>query len=70
MSGENTGLWEKLKGTRAKVENKRLKEKIKGADSAEGENKMHEGGKNVNWEILRITVENKGHKELRRKIKG
>ena len=31
---------------------------------------MHEGGKNVKGEILRITVENKGHKELRRKIKG
>ena len=35
----------KIKGTRAKEESNRLREKIKGADSAKGENKMHEGGK-------------------------
>ena len=34
-----------LTGTRAKGESKRIEEKIRGASSAKGENKMHEGGK-------------------------
>ena len=46
--GRNKGLrWDK-KGSRANEENKRLRGKVKGADSAQGEgNKMHEGEKNV-----------------------
>ena len=43
MKRENKGTLGKIKGTKAKEENKRLKEKIKGAGSAKGENKGHEG---------------------------
>ena len=39
------GLPGKMKGTKAKEENERLRVKIKGAGSANGENKMHEGKK-------------------------
>ena len=34
----------RIKGTKAKKEKKSSRWKIKGADRAEGQNKMHEGG--------------------------
>ena len=34
----------KIKGTRAKEENERSRGEMKGADSANGDNKKHEGG--------------------------
>ena len=40
--GRNKGLREKIKGTRAKEENKRLRREVEGADSANGENRTHE----------------------------
>ena len=43
---ENKGLREK-KAQRAEEESKRLRGQINDADSVEGENKMHEGGKNM-----------------------
>ena len=45
MKRENKGLRGKMKGTRAKEENERIRVKIKGAGSANGESKMHEGKK-------------------------
>ena len=47
MKRENQRLRGKFKVTQAKEENERLRVKIKGAGSAKGGNKMHEGGKNV-----------------------
>ena len=41
--GRNKGFREKIKGTRAEEENKRLREEIEDADSATERNKMHEG---------------------------
>ena len=43
MKGGNKGLQGEIKGTKAEEENVRLKGNIKGAQSANGENKMHEG---------------------------
>ena len=43
--GENKRLPEKTKGTRAKEKTQRRRGEMKGADSAKGENKMHEGDK-------------------------
>ena len=46
MKRENKVLRGQMKGTtRAKEENERLRVKIKGAGSANGERKMHEGKK-------------------------
>ena len=44
MNGDNKGLREKIKGTRAKKEIQRLRWKIKGAHSAKEGNGMHAGG--------------------------
>ena len=43
MKEKNKGLPEKTNGTRAKEKKQRLISEMKGADSAKGENKMHEG---------------------------
>ena len=45
MKRENKGLRGKMKGTKANEENEMLRVNIKGAGSANGENKMHEGKK-------------------------
>ena len=50
----------KIRGTKAKEENQRLRCEIKGADRAEGGNKMHDGENNVKGE----------NKEVREKLKG
>ena len=50
MKRENKGLrWGEgeVKVTKAKKEKKRSRWKIKGADRAEGQNKMHDGGNNM-----------------------
>ena len=49
---ENKEYGGKIKGTRAKEENERLRVQMNGADSDEGENRIHEGeNKNVKWEL-------------------
>ena len=40
------------KGTKANEENRRLREKIKGADSAKGENQTHEVENNMKLGIM------------------
>ena len=47
------------KGSRSQEENKRLRRKLKGADSAQGREKMHEGKNQNVREKQRITGENK-----------
>ena len=47
MNGENEGSRREIKGTRVQEENKSLRVDTKGADSAEGRNKMHEGENNT-----------------------
>ena len=44
---ENKGLRGEINGTRAQKEKKRSRWKIKGADRAEGQNKMHDRGNNM-----------------------
>ena len=50
MKGQYKGLPEKTKGTRAKEKKQRQRGEMKGADSAKGENKMHEGNNKRNTE--------------------
>ena len=58
------------KGTKAYEENKRLREKIKGAESAKGEYKMHEvENKNVKGGNQGLRGKSKAQ-ELRREMKG
>ena len=64
---ENNGLRGKIKGTRTKEENKRLRCEIKGADRAKGENKMHDRDIKCEGVKQRITGEIKGHKREGRK---
>ena len=58
------------------MRNIRLREKINGADSAKGGNKMHQGENRMSRRKSRITGRNKRHKSeegktrLRREIKG
>ena len=40
---ENEGLRRKMKGTKAEEENESFRGETKGAGSAQGENRMHEG---------------------------
>ena len=40
---ENNGSRVKIKGTKAKEKKQRLRGEMKGAESAKGENKMHDG---------------------------
>ena len=47
FEGGIQGLREKIKGTSAKEENEREREKLKGADSATMRTKMHEGENNM-----------------------
>ena len=42
-AGKNKGLRVKTKGTRAKEKSEKVKRGIKVADSAQGQNRMHEG---------------------------
>ena len=43
--GESEGLRREFKGTNGKKESKKLRERIRGADSAKGRIKKHEGEK-------------------------
>ena len=43
--GESEGLRREFKGTKGKKESKKLRRKIRGADSAKGRIKKHEGEK-------------------------
>ena len=67
--GRNKGLPEKIKGTSAEEENEGLRGgEVKGADSAKGENKMHEG---ENKHVKKGKYGGiKRHKKLRRKNDG
>ena len=51
----------KIRGTKAKEENRRLRGEIKGSGSAKGENKMYEGEIAFEGEKSRITEENRRH---------